>query len=68
MSSMTSPPSTLERAFELARSGECANTAEIRARLKSERHDQVEAHLQGPSINRQLRLLCEEAARGRQPA
>ncbi|WP_106640153.1 hypothetical protein [Allosphingosinicella vermicomposti] len=58
---MTSSPTTLERAFELARSGECANVAEIRARLKRERHDQVEAHLTGLSINRQLRALCEEA-------
>ncbi|HEY6916921.1 MAG TPA: hypothetical protein VI381_04700 [Allosphingosinicella sp.] len=60
---MTSSPTTLERAFELARSGECAAVADIRARLKQERHDQVEAHLAGPSINRQLRALCEEARR-----
>ncbi len=64
---MTIPPSTLERAFELARSGECASTAEIRLRLKRERCDSVDAHLQGPAINRQLRLLCE-AARRDQPA
>ncbi len=64
---MTIPPSTLERAFELARSGECASTAEIRLRLKREGHDQVEAHLQGPSISRQLRLLCEEARRRHAP-
>jgi hypothetical protein len=63
MGAMTNSLSTLERAFELARSGECASTAEIRARLKRERFDSVEAHLQGPSINRQLRLLCEEARR-----
>ncbi len=60
---MTTRPSTLERAFELARSGECTSTSEIRLRLKRERYDQVEAHLQGPSISRQLRLLCEEARR-----
>ena len=53
--------STLERAFTLARSGECASVAHIRTRLKGERYDQVEAHLQGPSITRQLRLLCEGA-------
>lgn len=62
---MKIPPSTLERAFELARSGDYASSAEIRLQLKRERHDQVEAHLQGPSISRQLRLLCEEASRGR---
>ena len=65
---MTYPLSTLERAFELARSGTCAGTAEIRLHLKRERFDAVEAHLQGPSINRQLRRLCEEARNARQPA
>ena len=56
-------PTTLERAFELARSGTCADVAEIRLALKRERHDQVEAHLSGQSINRQLRALCDEARR-----
>lgn len=65
---MKIPPSTLERAFELARSGEYSSSAEIRLQLKRERHDQVEAHLQGPSISRQLRLLCEEASRSRSSA
>ena len=60
---MNKPLSTLERAFELARSGECASTSEIRQRLKQERYDSVEANLKGPSITRQLRLLCEEARR-----
>ncbi|QPQ54239.1 hypothetical protein IC614_07655 [Allosphingosinicella flava] len=60
---MTSSPTTLERAFALARSGECASVADIRARLKQERHDQVEAHLAGAAINRQLRALCGEARR-----
>lgn len=59
---------TLERAFELARSGEFSTPAEIRQRLKQERFDSVEAHLQGPSITRQLRLLCEEARRTPQEA
>ena len=54
-------PSTLERAFTLARSGEYANLNEIRAKLKSEQHDQVDAHLAGPSIKRQLNKLCEES-------
>ena len=58
---MSLPTSTLERAFELARSGECATVADIRLRLKRERFDSVEAHLQGQSIQRQLRRLCDEA-------
>ena len=52
---------TIERAFALARSGSCANVNEIRARLRAERYDQVDAHLAGPAIARQLRELCVEA-------
>ena len=51
----------LERAFELARSGSCANTGEIKQRLKKEGFGQVEEHLSPPSISRQLRSLCVEA-------
>lgn len=54
-------PTTLERAFALAESGECATVNDIRLRLKAERHDQVDAHLAGPAIARQLRQLCEAA-------
>ena len=54
---------TLERAFDLARSGEYATVDEIRSRLKAERHDQVEAHLAGPSIKRQLAKVCVESRR-----
>ena len=53
---------TLERAFALARSGDCSNVNEIRQRLRAERFDQVDAHLAGPSLSRQLRALCEQAA------
>jgi hypothetical protein len=54
-------PTTVERAFELARSGSCASVQDIRRRLKSEGYDQVEAHLSGPSLGKQLRRLCEDA-------
>lgn len=60
MARMTTP-TTVERAFELARSGSCASVQDIRRRLKSEGHDQVEAHLAGPSLGKQLRRLCEDA-------
>ena len=56
-------PTTLERAFILARSGECAGLDDIRRALKRERYDQVEAHLSGHSIGKQLRALCDEARR-----
>ena len=56
-------PTTLERAFDLARSGRYASVQEIRLALKAERFDNVEAHLAGPSVGRQLRALCEAARR-----
>jgi len=54
-------PSTVERAFELARFGGCRTVADIVAILKSERHESVEAHLAGPSIRRDLRRVWEAA-------
>ncbi|WP_129793404.1 hypothetical protein [Sphingosinicella sp. CPCC 101087] len=54
-------PTTLERAFDLARSGTCRSVSDIRRQLKAERYDQVEAHLSGPAISRQLRELCAQA-------
>lgn len=54
---------TIERAFDLARSGSCDGVNAIRSKLKQERFDQVEAHLAGPSLARQLRALCDEARR-----
>jgi hypothetical protein len=63
MPAMAYPPSTLERAFTLARSGDYANVADIRQKLKEEKFDQVEAHLAGHSINRELRSLCDAAQR-----
>ena len=54
-------PSTVERAFELARLGGCRTLPEMIAILKGERHESVEAHLAGPSIRRDLRRLWEAA-------
>jgi hypothetical protein len=55
-------PSTVERAFELARSGDCQGVADIVSALKRERHESVDAHLAGPSLRRDLRRLCEASA------
>jgi hypothetical protein len=46
---------TLERAFDLARSGECSNVDEIRRRLKVEGYD--EHAIKGRSLLMQLRAL-----------
>jgi chitinase len=56
---------TVERAFELARSGECRNVAEIERQLKAEGFDGVAQHLQGAAIKKQLRELCQASARDR---
>jgi hypothetical protein len=52
---------TLERAFELARTGDCTSVEDIRKRLKAEQYSQVDAHLAGASVRRQLLDLCREA-------
>jgi hypothetical protein len=53
---MTSRPTTLERAFELARTGDYLGIAEIRAQLKAEGYSL--GQLEGPSLMRQIRELC----------
>jgi hypothetical protein len=56
---MTFRPTALERAFELARSGEHAGPPEIRERLKREGYDAKQ--IEGPMLMRQLRDICEAA-------
>ncbi|GAA3697187.1 hypothetical protein GCM10022268_04570 [Sphingomonas cynarae] len=48
---------TIERAFQLARSGACHSVEEIRVQLSAERHDRIHEHLGGISIQRQLKAL-----------
>jgi hypothetical protein len=55
-------PTTVERAFELARSGRCDSLPAIAAALKDERHEAVDAHLAGPSIRKDLKRVWEKAA------
>jgi hypothetical protein len=49
----------LERAFELARSGECAQVSDIRKRLRDEGYS--DAQIEGPILTRQLRALLVAA-------
>lgn len=60
-SGMNDRPTTLERAFQLAKSGECANVDQVRMRLKSEGYSDGQAHTKGPSIRGQLSKLCQAA-------
>ncbi len=59
---MAQRPTTIERAFALARDGACLTVDDILQRLKAEGFDGVEAHLNGSSIRKQLRDLCAAAA------
>ena len=52
--------SALERAFQLARSGQAATTADIKKRLKREGYEE-NAVDGGPSLTGQLRKLIREA-------
>ncbi len=50
---------SLERAFELARSGRCASIDEIKHRLKAEAHNQDV--IEGRSLRLQLRALIAKS-------
>jgi hypothetical protein len=56
---MPLPATALERAFELANSGQYGTVAEIRARLQSEGLDPIQ--VQGASVSFQLRTLMRKA-------
>lgn len=56
---MSLRPTTVERAFQLAREGN--NAAEIRRRLAKEGYPDGAAQLAGRSIKAQLRQLCADA-------
>ena len=51
----------IERAFELAKSGQCRSVSEIIRRLPAEDRAAVEAHLSVHEARRELILLCSEA-------
>jgi Arc/MetJ-type ribon-helix-helix transcriptional regulator len=53
--------SAIERAFDLARSGQYRSVSEILRRLPREDRPAIEAHLAKPDARRQLILTCSEA-------
>ena len=58
---MNHRPTTLERAYELARTGEFNHPSEIQSRLKEEGYFDAEAQMIGPMLRRDLRFLCRAA-------
>ena len=62
------PGNIIERAYELARSGACANTVEIERTLSREHFMNVAAHMASPTLRRELTKLCRAAAAERAEA
>jgi hypothetical protein len=58
---MNNRPTILERAYELAKSGECLGTADISRTLAKEGYDHAIIQLHGPVLVRQLGALCRAA-------
>jgi hypothetical protein len=54
-------PTTLERAYELAKSGACLSTADISRNLAKEGYDHSIMQMHGPVLVRQLGALCRAA-------
>ncbi len=57
---MTHRPTTIERAYELARSGECRTLSDVKQRLSADGHDRIQEHLYGATVSSALRKLCQE--------
>lgn len=55
---MTFRPTTLERAYELAKGGTCRTVGDIKAKLQAEGHERVQDRLYGGSLTSALRKLC----------
>jgi len=53
--------SAVDRAFGLARSGQCRSVSEIIRRLPVDDRVVVEAHLAQPAASRELILICSAA-------
>lgn len=60
MSIQNGRPSTIERAIELAQTGECTSLTEIRRVLTREHYDGVEQHTAGTTIKKKLQALIAQ--------
>jgi len=59
---MSIPPTTVERAYQLADSGECAGLGDVRSRLQAEGFSNIAGHLHGSTIAKALRTRCKAAS------
>ena len=53
-------PTTIERAYELARGGACRTVGDLKQQLSSEGYDRIQDSLYGPTLTAALRKLCQE--------
>ena len=56
----THRPTTLERAYELARAGGCRTVGDIKQALQAEGFERIQDSLYGPTLTAALRKLCQE--------
>ncbi|MFI4976040.1 MAG: hypothetical protein ACHP84_15985 [Caulobacterales bacterium] len=56
---MTHRPTTLERAYQLAGSGQFATVSQIKSRLRTEGFSDINGQLYGGAVTAALRKLCE---------
>jgi hypothetical protein len=63
---MADRPGVIERAFELARTGDYPTNQSIVAQLRKENYSGTEGHFSGQALRAQLRRLHDEATRNRQ--
>jgi phage regulator Rha-like protein len=59
---------TIQRAFEIAASGEVRTFDELRRKLQAERYEAVEAHLAGTAIRKQLKEIIASSLLARPQA
>jgi hypothetical protein len=58
---MSRSTNTIERAYQIAKSGRCVELKDVRRQLIQEGYEGVEAHLSGSSIKRELQALIKAA-------
>lgn len=59
---MVTQEGVVERAFSLARSGKFPTLADVIVQLKKENYHQVEMHLEGRTLRKQLRITIQNNA------
>lgn len=54
------PAGTIERAYQLAKTGPCNTVEEIRKQLRREQYSSIDAHLSGKATTAHLIQLCRQ--------